>query len=131
MQLARDQWSGNGDRRPAPDQRPTGRDHGPIGDRRPGRDQRPQRTWLAVVHHLIGLVIGAVSFPLVLAGVTVGAVLAPFGGSGLPILGLTLRCTDALAVVERSRFGGMAGVEVPPWPADTRRRYRWLLIPSL
>jgi len=93
--------------------------------------QRPPRTWLAVLHQLIGLIIGVLSFPLVLAGVTVGAVLAPIGGSGLPILGLTLRYTDGLAAIERSRFAGMAGREVPPWPADPRRRYRWVVIPSL
>ena len=95
------------------------------------REQRSPRTWLAVLHHLAGLVIGAVSFPLVLAGVTVGAVLAPIGGSGLPILGLTLRYTDGLAAIERSRFAGMAGAAVPAWPADSRRRYRWLVIPGL
>jgi signal transduction histidine kinase len=100
------------------------------------REQRPPlnsgpRLGLAVLHHLTGLLIGAVSFPLVLAGVTVGAVLAPIGGSGLPILGLTLRYTDGLAGLERSRFAGMAGSVVPDWPADPRRRYRWLLIPSL
>jgi signal transduction histidine kinase len=100
-------------------------------DQRLAQDQRPPRTWLAVLHHLAGLVIGAVSFPLVLAGITTGAVLLPIGGSGLPILGLTLRYTDGLAAVERSRFAGMAGVEVPAWAADPRRRYRWLLIPSL
>jgi signal transduction histidine kinase len=101
------------------------------GQRSIAPDQRPSRTWLAVLHHLIGLVIGAVSFPLVLAGVTTGAVLAPIGGSGLPILGLTLRYTDGLAAIERSRFAGMTGREVPPWPADPRRRYRWLVIPGL
>jgi signal transduction histidine kinase len=94
------------------------------------REQRPRRTWLAVLHHLAGLVIGAVSFPLVLAGLTVGAVLVPIGGSGLPILGLTLRYADGLAAIERARFAGMAGVEVPPWPADQQRRYRWLVIPG-
>jgi signal transduction histidine kinase len=100
-------------------------------DQRPARDERPSRTWLAVLHQLLGLIIGALSFPLVLAGVTVGAVLAPIGGSGLPILGLALRYTDGLAALERSRFAGMAGREVPPWPADPRRRYRWLVIPGL
>jgi signal transduction histidine kinase len=124
MQRARDQWSTDEDR-PAPDQRPA-RDAWPTG-----RDQQPQRTWLAALHHLIGLFIGIVSLPLVLAGVTVGAVLAPIGGSGLPILGLTLRYTDGLAVIERSRFAAMTGREVPPWPADPRRRYRWLVIPGL
>jgi signal transduction histidine kinase len=83
------------------------------------------------LHQLLGLIIGALSFPLVLAGVTVGAVLAPIGGSGLPILGLTLRYTDGLAALERSRFAGMAGAIVPAWPADPRRRYRWLVIPGL
>ena len=118
MQSARDPQSVTKDLRLAPDQRPA-------------RDQRPQRTWLAVIHQLLGLLIGAISFPLVLAGVTVGAVLAPIGGSGLPILGLTLRYTDGLAAIERSRFAGMVGREVPPWPTDSRRRYRWLVIPGL
>ena len=93
-------------------------------------DRRPSRTWLAVLHHLIGLVVGAVSFPIVLAGVTVGAALAPIGGVGLPILGLTLRYADGLAAVERARFPGLAGVTVPAWPADPQRRYRWLVIPG-
>ena len=125
MELARDQ------RPPAQDQRSLARDQRLAADQRPARPERPSRTWLAVLHQLLGLIIGAVSFPLVLAGVTVGAVLAPFGGSGLPILGLTLRYTDGLAAIERSRFAGMAGREVPPWPADPRRRYRWAVIPSL
>ena len=118
MQRARDPQSVTQDLRPAPDQRSAG-------------DQRPQRTWLAVIHQFLGLLIGTISFPLVLAGVTVGAVLAPIGGSGLPILGLTLRYTDGLAAIERSRFAGMTGREVPPWPADPRRRYHWAVIPSL
>jgi signal transduction histidine kinase len=107
------------------------RDQRLVQDQRLAPDERPSRTWLAVLHHLVGLIIGAVSFPLVLAGVTAGAVLAPIGGSGLPILGLTLRYTDGLAVIERSRFAGMAGAIVPAWPADSRRRYRWLVIPGL
>jgi signal transduction histidine kinase len=113
------------------DLRSTGRDQRPGRGRRPSWDQRPQRTWLAVIHHLLGLIIGAVSFPLVLAGVTVGSVLTPIGGSGLPVLGLTLRYTDGLAATERARFAGMAGREIPPWPADPHRRYRWGVIPSL
>ena len=133
MELAREQWPIAQDQRPpARDQRPPARDQRPPArDQRSAPDQRPSRTWLAILHHLIGLVIGAVSFPLVLAGVTTGAVLAPIGGSGLPILGLTLRYTDGLAAIERSRFAGMAGREVPRWPADPRRRYRWVVIPSL
>jgi len=95
------------------------------------RPRRRQRTGLAVVHHFLGLIIGVVSFPLVLAGVTVGSVLTPIGGSGLPILGLALRYTDGLVATERARFAGMAGREIPPWPADPRRRYRWGVIPSL
>ena len=97
----------------AQDQRPTARGQRPRSGPAAARDQRPPRTWLAVLHHLVGLIIGALSFPLVLAGVTVGSVLTPIGGSGLPILGLTLRYTDGLAALERSRFAGMAGREVP------------------
>ena len=122
-QPAADPWPAS-DLRLGPDQRP------PARDQRSAPDQRPSRTGLAVLHHLIGLLIGALSFPLVLAGVTVGAVLAPFGGSGLPILGLTLRYTDGVAALERSRFAGMAGREVPPWPADPRRRYRSIIAVS-
>src|SRR5580698_10629926 len=125
MELARDRRS------PAQDQRSLARDQRLAADQRPARAERPSRTWLAVLHQLLGLIIGAVSFPLVLAGVTVGAVLAPFGGSGLPILGLALRYTDGLAAIERSRFAGMAGREVPPWPTDPRRRYRWVVVPGL
>jgi signal transduction histidine kinase len=117
MQLARDQRLVQ-DQRLAPQQRLP-------------QDRLPSRTWLAVLHHLTGLLIGALSFPLVLAGVTVGAVLAPIGGSGLPILGLTLRYTDGLAAVERSRFAGLADATVPAWPIDSHRRYRWLVIPGL
>jgi signal transduction histidine kinase len=94
------------------------------------REQRPPRTWLAVLHHLAGLVIGAVSFLIVVAGVTAGAALLPIGGFGLPILGLTLRYADGVAAIERARFTGMAGAEVPSWPADPHRRYRWLVIPG-
>src|SRR3984885_5649193 len=93
------------------------RDQRLVQDQRPARDERASRTWLAGLHQLLGLIIGAVSVPLVLAGVTVGAVLAPIGGSGLPILGLTLRYTDGLAAIERSRFSGMAGAPPPARPA--------------
>ena len=112
MELAREQWPIAQDQRPAP-------------------DQRPSRTWLAVLHHLIGLLIGAVSFPLVLAGVTVGAVLAPIGGSGLPILGLTLRYTDGLAAIERSRFAGMAGARCRPGRPTPAAATAGLVIPGL
>src|ERR1700691_2882265 len=98
MELAREQWP------TAQDQRP------PAPEQRSAPDQRPSRTWLAVLHHLIGLVIGTVSFPLVLAGATTG------GG---------------LAAIERWRCAGMAGAIVPAWPPDPRRRYRWLVIPGL
>ena len=92
--------------------------------------RRPSRTWLAVLHHLTGLIVGAVSFPIVVAGVTAGAALAPIGGVGLPILGLTLRYADGVAALERARFNGMAAAELPSWPADPQRRYRWLVIPG-
>src|SRR3984885_6185504 len=107
------------------------RDQRLVQDQRPARDERASRTWLAGLHQLLGLIIGAVSFPLVLAGVTVGAVLAPIGGWGVPILRLPLRDTEGLAAIERSRFAGMAGATVPAWPAAPRRRYRWLVIPGL
>src|SRR3984957_8789935 len=85
MELAREDWP------IAQDQRP------PAREQRSAPDQRPSWTWLAVLHHLIGLVIGAVSFPLVLAGVTTGAVLAPIGDSRPAVPGPTPRLTHRRA----------------------------------
>lgn len=93
------------------------------------RDLVSPRTWLAFIHNVAGFAIGIAAFVVVVTGVTVGTALAPIGLVGLPILGLTLRFADGLAVVERARFAVLLGRRIPAWPADPRRGYRWWLIP--
>ena len=92
------------------------------------RDQVAPRTWLALTHHVAGLVIGFL-FLGALIGITVSAALVPLGLVSLPILGLMLRCADGLAAGERARFDLLLGARIPGWPADPRRGYRWLVIP--
>jgi signal transduction histidine kinase len=86
------------------------------------------RTWLALIHHLVGLFLGCAAIFVVTFGLG-------FGGGmlvllvGLPVLGLTLRLTDWFARVERARFALLLGVRIPAWPAGTRAGYRWGLVP--
>ena len=92
------------------------------------RDQVAPRTWLALTHHVAGLVVGFL-FLGALIGITVSAALVPLGLVSLPILGLMLRCADGLAAGERVRFDVLLGNRILGWPADPRRGYRWLVIP--
>jgi signal transduction histidine kinase len=92
------------------------------------RGLRSPRSWLASANLLAGLITG-VLFLAVLIGILVSAACVPLGLVSLPILGLMLRCGDALAAVERARCAALAGAPIPSWPADSRRGYRWLLIP--
>ena len=88
------------------------------------------RTWLAFVHHLVGLVLAVASFTIVVTGIACGVGLLPLALSGLPVLGLTARFADGFAAVERARFGFLLGVRIPAWPTDPARGYRALLIPK-
>jgi signal transduction histidine kinase len=86
------------------------------------------RTWLALIHHLVGLFLGCAAIFVVTFGLG-------FGGGmlvllvGLPVLGLTLRLTDWFARAERARFDLLLGVRIPAWPAGNRAGYRWGLVP--
>src|SRR3984957_9830194 len=86
------------------------------------------RTWLALIHHLVGLFRGCAAIFVVPSGLG-------FGGGmlvllvGLPVLGLTLRLTDWFSRAERARFALLLGVRIPAWPAGTRAGYRWGLVP--
>jgi signal transduction histidine kinase len=93
------------------------------------RDLVSPRTWLAFTHTVAGFVIGIAAFIVITFGIVVGTALLPIGLVGLPILGLTLRFADGLAVTERARFEILLGERIPATPADPRRGYRWLLIP--
>ena len=86
------------------------------------------RTWLAFVHHVVGLALAIASFVTVVTGVATGVATLPLALAGLPVLGLTARLSDAFAAVDRARFR-LLGIQLPDWPADDQRGYRWLLIP--
>ena len=88
------------------------------------------RTWLAFLHNLIGFAFGIASFVIVVVGFALGFGLSPLALVGLPVLGLTARFCDGFAAVERARFAFFLGRDLPRWPADPRRRYRWMLIPT-
>ena len=87
------------------------------------------RTWLAFVHHVTGLVLGVVSFVVVVAGLTVGFSLLPLALVGLPVLGLITRFATGLAWFERRRLALLTGRTIPGWPSGYRR-YRALIVPS-
>jgi len=88
------------------------------------------RTWLAFTHHLAGLVIGVVSFTLVVTGFVVGLALTPVALVGLPVMGVTVRFSTALGRLERARFALLLDRTITRWPADPRRGYWWKIIPT-
>src|SRR5580700_3115736 len=89
------------------------------------------RTWLAFTHHVAGLVLSIASFTIVVAGLAVGLATALLAGVGLPVIGVTTRFSTAFAAVERARFALLLDTELPRWPADPRRCYRWLIVPTM
>jgi signal transduction histidine kinase len=87
------------------------------------------RTWLAVIHHLAGMVTGLAAFIVVAVGVSAGVGLAPLALAGLPLLGITLRLAGWFAAAERARFSVSLGARIPGWPAAARAGYRWGVVP--
>ncbi|MGD0701558.1 MAG: sensor domain-containing protein [Trebonia sp.] len=94
------------------------------------RDLVSARTWLALIHHLAGLLVGFVVIFIVVFGLGFGIATAPLALVGLPLIGITLRFTDWLGRFERGRFAVLLGAAIPAWPQDTRAGYHWVLIPS-
>jgi signal transduction histidine kinase len=88
------------------------------------------RTWLAFTHHVAGLVLAFASFMIVFALFAVGVVALPLALIGLPVTGIALRFSAAFAAVDRARFALLLGQDLPRWPADPRRGYRWLIVPT-
>jgi len=95
------------------------------------RDLVSPRTWLAMVHHLVGLILGIAVFIFVIVGICLGFGLIPLALVGLPVLGVTLRFADAFARAERYRFGFFLGVRIPAWPTGARAGYRGVIVPRL
>ena len=92
------------------------------------RDLVSARTWLALIHHLVGLFIGIAAITVVTTGLSLGFSLLVLV-VGLPLLGLTLRLAGAFAYAERARFAFLLGVRIPAWPAAGRDGYRWGIVP--
>jgi signal transduction histidine kinase len=89
------------------------------------------RTWLAFSHHLAGLIVALASFSLVAIGLTLGVSMIWLLLAGVPIIGLTLRCSQWLAQFERARFALFLGARIPAWPASARAGFRWGLVPRM
>jgi signal transduction histidine kinase len=88
------------------------------------------RTWLAFIHHVVGLALGIASFVIVVTGFAVGLATAPLALAGLPVIGVAVRFASALAWVERARFA-LLGRELPRWPVDPRRGYWGKIVPTM
>ena len=93
------------------------------------RDLVSPRTWLAMISHLAGLVIGFAVIFVFTFGLAFGFSLVVIALVGLPVLGVTLRFAEWFATAERARLGLMLGVRIPAWPAEARAGYRWAIVP--
>jgi signal transduction histidine kinase len=93
------------------------------------RDLVSARSWLALIHHLVGLFIGIAAIAVFTTGLSLGFSLLVVALIGLPVLGLTLRMASAFAAAERARFAFLLGVRIPAWPAQGRAGYRWGIVP--
>ena len=93
------------------------------------RDLVSPRTWLAMISHLAGLVIGFAVIFVFTFGLAFGFSLVVLALVGLPVLGVTLRFAEWFATTERARLGLMLGVRIPAWPAEARAGYRWGIVP--
>jgi signal transduction histidine kinase len=84
------------------------------------------RTWLAVIHLLAGLVIGLVSFTVVVTGISLGIALLPVFLVGIPVLVAVIWLAGLGARAERARFAVLlgAGIPAPPPPPDEPTGWR-------
>jgi signal transduction histidine kinase len=89
------------------------------------RDLTSSRTWLAMISHLTGTVIGLAAFFIAVAGFAVGLATIPLALVGLPVFGITLRFSEGLAWLERARFRLLLDTEIPGWPASARAGGYW------
>jgi signal transduction histidine kinase len=71
------------------------------------------RTWLAVIHLLVGFFLGTVAFVVVLTGATLGVALLVVALAGVPILWAVLLLAGWFARAERARFALLLGERIP------------------
>ena len=77
------------------------------------------RTWLAVIHLLVGFFLGLVIFVVVLTGTVLGAALLVVALAGIPVLWAVLLLAGQFARAERARFALLLGERIPD-PASYR-----------
>ncbi len=87
------------------------------------------RTWLAMLQHLTGFLVGIAGFAMAVTGFAFGVGLLPFAMVGIPVLGVTLRFADGFARAERFRLGLLLGLRIPAWPAQARTGFRLGILP--
>ncbi len=93
------------------------------------RDLVSPRTWLALIHHWVGLFLGIAALTVFATCLSLGASLLVVALIGLPILGVMVWAADLFARAERARFAFLLGVRIPAWPAQSRAGYRWGIVP--
>ncbi|HEX4834096.1 MAG TPA: sensor domain-containing protein [Trebonia sp.] len=93
------------------------------------RDVVSARTWLALIHTVVGLVVGLAVFVLMAGLLSVGVATLPLAFAGAPILGLALRTAGWYAAFERARCSFFLGARIPAWEPGDRAGFRWLVVP--
>jgi signal transduction histidine kinase len=76
------------------------------------------RTWLAIVHMLVGWITGLVIFVIIAVLAPVGIALLPIALTGVPILWAVLLLSAGYARAERGRFALMLGEPIPAPSGD-------------
>src|SRR5215475_2892170 len=71
------------------------------------------RTWLAVIHLLVGLFLGTVAFTVVVTGAALGVALLVVALVRLPVLWAVLLLAGWFARAERARFALLLGERIP------------------
>jgi signal transduction histidine kinase len=74
------------------------------------------RTWLALIHLLLGMLTSTVVFVVVLTGFAVGVGLLPVFLAGLPVLMATIWLCQQFARSERATFALLLGARILPPP---------------
>ncbi|MQA77462.1 MAG: sensor histidine kinase [Streptosporangiales bacterium] len=78
--------------------------------------------WLYTLYAVLGLLLGAVYFALVLPLILAALITIPFLFLGTPLLWLTMGLARTFANLERLRLRGFTGVSVAASPLEGRRR---------
>jgi signal transduction histidine kinase len=71
------------------------------------------RTWLAVIHLLVGFFLGTVAFAVVVTGAALSVALLVVALAGIPVLWAVLLLAGWFARTERARFALLLGERIP------------------